>query len=126
MTKVATTGIIWDRDKVLIGQRKRDGRWELPGGKVDPGETPGECIVREIHEELGLRVRVEKNLGVVEGEYRGIPMKVHAFVMAVIGGTPSPNVHLALEWIALRRTDEFDIVEEDRIVLEKWRLMQGV
>ena len=55
---VSIKGVVWLRDRVVLLRNERD-EWELPGGKLDPGEDPASCVVREICEELGLSVVVE-------------------------------------------------------------------
>jgi len=119
MVKTATTAVIRRNGKILIAKRRRDGRWELPGGKVDPGESPADCIRREIKEELNLEVAIVRPLGEVEGIYRDIPMKVYAFLTDWTGGELSKNVHMNACWIEPEHLSEFDIVEEDRVVLEQ-------
>jgi 8-oxo-dGTP pyrophosphatase MutT (NUDIX family) len=52
---VSVKGIVVIDDKVILLKNERD-EWELPGGKLDPGESPIPCVVREVHEELGLQV----------------------------------------------------------------------
>ena len=125
MTKIATTAIIYHGGKILIGRRRRDGRWELPGGKIDPGETPEACIVREINEELDLDVRIERFLGIVEGMYRGILMKVWAYVTVCDNPAAAVKVHEQIRWIDPAEAAAFDIVEEDALVLQRWRQDKG-
>lgn len=55
---VSVKGVILFRDRVVLLRNERD-EWELPGGKLDPGEQPTACVVREIQEELGLSVAVD-------------------------------------------------------------------
>lgn len=55
---VSIKGVIWLRDRLVLLRNERD-EWELPGGKLEPGEDPASCVVREIQEELGLSVAVE-------------------------------------------------------------------
>jgi 8-oxo-dGTP pyrophosphatase MutT (NUDIX family) len=85
-----------DEGRVLLQRRAQDGRWSLPAGAIDPGESPAEAIVRECFEETGLHVRPERVLGVFGGadgfravlpggdrvEYTAI-----VFACAVVGGT---------------------------------------
>jgi 8-oxo-dGTP diphosphatase len=60
------TAVVVDRaGRLLLGQRADNGRWTLPGGAVDPGEQPAEAVVREVYEETGVHVAVERLAGVV-------------------------------------------------------------
>jgi len=121
--KIATTAVIQHKDKILLGLRKRDGRWELPGGKVDAGESPHQCIIREVKEELGIDVAVVRILDELNGVYRGIPMKVYAFLTRYIQGEIATYVHKEVRPVSLKDVFDYDIVEEDKLILE--RLYQG-
>jgi mutator protein MutT len=62
-------GIVRDEDgRILITRRSDDGEWDLPGGSVEPGETPAEALTREVREETGLVVRVVRVAGVFGGK----------------------------------------------------------
>ncbi len=56
--------ILDDQSRLLLCRRRKDGKWNLPGGHVDSKEPPWETVVREVREEIGLDVRVERLLGV--------------------------------------------------------------
>ncbi len=80
------------------------GRWELPGGKCDPGETLEEAAVREIREELDCDIRVT---GVLDGGQpisRGLVLQVVTAELAA--GEPIPHEHDALRWLASDQLDE--------------------
>jgi 8-oxo-dGTP pyrophosphatase MutT (NUDIX family) len=65
----AAAAVIRDSEgRILLQQQQYDGSWSLPGGAIEPGETPGQAVVREVLEETGLRVRAESVLAVLGGE----------------------------------------------------------
>jgi 8-oxo-dGTP diphosphatase len=67
--------IIQRDGRILIGQRKNLGhhplKWEFPGGKVEPGETPDAALIRELREELGIHARIDRELTRYEYQYPG-------------------------------------------------------
>lgn len=122
--KTATTGIIEHNGKILIAKRKKkDREWEFPGGKIDEGETPEACLVREIKEELDIDVRIKHNMGLIIGEYRDKLMEVYGFVLSYVAGELKSNVHKKVKWIDPSEVEEYDFIEEDILV---WRRYQHV
>jgi 8-oxo-dGTP diphosphatase len=98
------------------------GRWELPGGKVEDGETPDDAVQREIAEELGCRVRVDSWL---EGEEPiGSVHVLRAAVCVVLEGEPRPgDDHDELRWLAPDQLGEVDWLEPDRPFLPALRAL---
>jgi 8-oxo-dGTP diphosphatase len=81
------------------------GLWELPGGKVEPGEEPADALVREIGEELGCEVRVT---GALDGQQQvGDGFTLHVLCAVLVVGEPTPHEHDALRWLG---PDELDAV----------------
>ncbi|QIG44254.1 (deoxy)nucleoside triphosphate pyrophosphohydrolase [Nocardioides anomalus] len=92
------------------------GRWEFPGGKVDPGETLEQALVREIGEELGVTVRLDRWLA---GE-----QPIGAYVLRVAlcvleHGEPTPTEHDRLRWLAAGELDDVDWLDGDRPFLSE-------
>jgi len=118
--KKATAAVVINDDKILIAQRAKDGFWEFPGGKIDEGETPEQCVVREMKEELNVDIKIKKFLGLIEGVYRGIPMEVHAFLATLNGGAMALNVHKDAKWLKLNEINQYLLVEEDAVILKQF------
>ena len=97
-------GIIWKRNRILIAKRfARDllgGLWEFPGGHCEKSETLAGCVARETREELGIRVAVEGELGVVDHAYSHFKITMHAFHCRWISGRPRAIGCAAWKWIA--------------------------
>lgn len=88
------------------------GRWEFPGGKVEPGETEADSLVREVEEELGVRIRVERWLAgaqEIDGRYL---LRVALAVIEV--GEPAPTEHDRVRWLAAAELDAVDWLDADR------------
>jgi 8-oxo-dGTP diphosphatase len=88
------------------------GRWEFPGGKVEPGETEADSLAREVEEELGLCIRVERWLAGAEPIGARYLLKVA--VAAIEAGEPAPTEHDAVRWLAAHELGEVDWLEADR------------
>ncbi|GII77726.1 DNA mismatch repair protein MutT [Sphaerisporangium rufum] len=81
------------------------GGWEFPGGKVDPGETDEEALVRECQEELGVEVALGRRIG---GDWPlGPGYVIRVWLAGLSSGEPYPHEHLALRWLS--REELFDI-----------------
>lgn len=105
------------RDGRLLAARRTSppeaaGRWELPGGKVEPGESPAAALVREIAEELGCGVTLLRWL---PGEVPIGDRHVLTVALAeVVTGEPRPHEHDAVRWLGPGELDTVDWLEPDR------------
>lgn len=98
-----TAAIIRKADKFLICQRP-EGKscanlWEFPGGKIEPGETGEDCIIRECREELGVTIRVLEKITDVIHDYPDRSVHLHFYLAEIAEGTLTRKEHNALAWI---------------------------
>jgi 8-oxo-dGTP diphosphatase len=100
---LVSAGLIRSNGRVLITKRPTgshlSGFWEFPGGKREDGENLEECLVREIREELGVSVRVERFLSRVDHEYGGFSISLHLFLCSEPQGEPVPLGCESLAWV---------------------------
>ena len=110
--------VIREGKRVLIDKRKASGLlgglWEFPGGKVDEGETLEQAVVREIWEELGVRVRVGKKLGEYAHAYTHFRVNVHAFFANILDGKPRALESERIEWVEIADLKEYPMGKVDR------------
>lgn len=120
---VVATALV-DDGRVLAAQRTRPpalaGRWELPGGSVEPGESETDAVVREIKEELGADVEPDGRLGTDLPIDAGL-LRVH--LARLRPGSPRPEAleHAALRWVGPAELDALPWVDADRAVLHDLR-----
>jgi 8-oxo-dGTP diphosphatase len=115
---VVATALLRD-GAVLAAQRTRPpelaGRWELPGGRVEPGEAEPDAVVRELREELGAEVRVTGRLG-TDLPLDAVLLRVHTAEPVQGSPEPRPLEHAALRWVHAADVPEVDWVDADRAV----------
>lgn len=113
--------IIHDNGKILATQRGygefKDG-WEFPGGKMQPGETAEEAIIREIEEELRVRIAPEKLLITVECDYPNFHLTMHCFLSSITQGEIELVEHEAMKWLTRDELDTVDWLPADIEVVE--------
>lgn len=111
-----------NQKEIFVTQRGygnyKDG-WEIPGGKLEPGETPEECIVREIREELATEVRAERILGVVDYDYPTFHLTMHCILCTIVSGKLQLLEHEAAKWVNKETLRSVEWLPADRLILDK-------
>lgn len=101
--RVVAGAIVRDDGAVLAAQRahgRLDGLWEFPGGKVEPGESDEDALVRELEEELGVTVAVDGHVATNVHAYPHRSVALHLYRCRVRSGTMEAREHAALRWMA--------------------------
>ncbi len=121
-SKTSTAGVAVREGRVFLARRKPGGalsrKWEFPGGKVDPGETPPEGLVREMQEEFGLSVCVVGE-PLCRGSFvhRGTPFQLLAFPIEFQGHPLALNEHEEYRWVSPEELSSYDIAPSDQCIV---------
>ena len=115
--------LIWQRERFLICQRPtqkaRALQWEFAGGKVEPGETKEQALIRECQEELGVTLSVGNEFMEVVHSYPDITIHLTVFNAVIVRGNPQKLEHNDLRWICPGEAFQFEFCPADRVILEK-------
>lgn len=122
MTEVVAA-LIWRGKRFLACQRPphkaRGLLWEFVGGKVEPGETKAEALVRECREELGITVAVGEVFMEVTHAYPDMTVHLTLFDAEIAEGTPQLLEHHAIRWITTEEIDTLAFCPADVEILER-------
>ena len=122
MTEVVAA-LIWDGVRFMICQRPahkaRGLLWEFVGGKVEPGETREQALVRECREELAVTVSVGEIFAEVTHEYPDLTVHLTLSHAAIAEGTPQMREHNDIRWITVDEIPQYDFCPADQPILER-------
>ena len=115
--------LVWDGDRFMICQRPahkaRGLLWEFVGGKVEPGETKEEALIRECHEELDVTVEVGSVFMEVIHEYPDIKIKLTLFNAKIAEGEPKMLEHNDIRWITTDEIQQYAFCPADTDILSR-------
>ena len=113
--------LIWDNDRFMICQRPahkaRGLLWEFVGGKVEPGETKEQALLRECREELAVTLSVGEVFMDVIHEYPDITVHLTLFHATIAEGVPQKLEHHDIQWITPSQIPDYDFCPADREIL---------
>ncbi len=117
MIVAVTAGIMIRNNRVLVVQRKPFSRrgllWEFPGGKVERGEDPRQCLKREFQEELGIEVEVGERFEIVYHQYRDMNVLLLSYLCRLVRGEPQALESNRIEWISEDELRDLPMTEAD-------------
>lgn len=116
-------GAIVNNGKVFAAQRGNHGKtafkWEFPGGKIDPGETPEQALAREFKEELLINVKVEELVNFTKDEYEDVIINLSTYKCSLISGEPTLTEHINMKWANKEELDKLEFAEADTPTIQK-------
>lgn len=116
-----TAAVIEKDGRILLAQRKAGdalaGKWEFPGGKIEPGETPEACLRRELMEEFGVDTRIGAFICSSKFEYKHLPIELLVYRAEHLSGEFKLNDHDQLAWVAPADLINYDLSSADIPVL---------
>lgn len=119
---VVAGAIVKDK-KVFAAQRGDHGetrfKWEFPGGKIEPHETPEEALAREFREELKIEVKVHELITSIVDEYPTQILHIDTYRCELLSGEPTLTEHLAMAWSNKEELDKLDFSKADAPTLAK-------
>ena len=126
--KEVAVGIIMNGGRVLACQRKRTAayplKWEFPGGKLEPGESPDHALARELWEELSIKPEISSQLHCQEwiypesAESNGREFRVFYYIVRAFTGELVNRAFEQIQWVTVAGLQEMDILEGNRTAVD--------
>lgn len=121
--------LIWAGNKFIICQRPahkaRGLLWKFVGGKVEPGETKEQALIRECQEELAIKVSVEKSYMEITHKYPDLTVNMTLFEAQIEEGTPQKLEHHDIRWITSVEIPQYQFCSADEVILNRLQGLEG-
>ena len=123
---LVTAALLKHNHKILIAQRKNAGRfankWEFPGGKIDPGETPQQALHRELQEELGIRPQTARPLIQIRHDYPDKQVLLDVWEVSAFAGEPHGVEGQPVAWVSARELADYQFPAANEPIVAAARL----
>ena len=121
MKQIKVVAAVIRKDDMIFATQRGYGDfkdwWELPGGKMEVGETPEEALKREIREELSTEIRVDEFLCTVEYDYPKFHLTMHCYLCSLLTEALHLNEHEAAKWLTKEELDSVKWLPADKVVV---------
>lgn len=101
------------------GYGEFEGLWEFPGGKIEPGESREVALKREIQEELGIDITIDKFLCTTEYDYPSFHLTMHCYICCISSGEIELREHKSARWLTAETLDSVEWLPADKEVIDK-------
>ena len=122
-TTEVVAALIWRNDRFLACQRParktRGLLWEFVGGKVEPGESGEEALIRECMEELAVKVEVKDVFMEVTHQYPDLKVHLTLYNTSIAEGKPQKLEHNDIRWLRVDEIDNYQFCPADEVILER-------
>ena len=96
-----------------------EGMWEFPGGKIEPGESRESALKREIQEELGIDITINKFLCTTDYDYPSFHLTMHCYLCSIMSGEIELREHKSARWLTAELLDSVEWLPADKGIVEK-------
>ena len=101
------------------GYGEFEGMWEFPGGKIEPGESRESALRREIQEELGIDITIDKFLCTTDYDYPSFHLTMHCYLCSVKSGMIELREHKSARWLTVESLDSVEWLPADKEIVDK-------
>jgi len=121
--RFVAAGLIVRDGRILIGQRRQDQpmahRWEFPGGKIEPGESPQQALRRELAEELGIQAEIGPAVTRIRHHYRhGGAVDLQFFAVRSFAGEIDNQIYQEVRWVGLEELPSYEFLAADLTLIQ--------
>ncbi len=122
--KIRVVAAMIEQDGKLLICRRPEGKalagmWEFAGGKIEPGETPEQALIRECREELAVEICPQQLFDEVEYDYPEMHLSMLVYTASILSGVPRRLEHMEICWVAPEELGQFIFCPADREILDK-------